>query len=116
MDKILYEIQHYFGVRTGKMHLKVVERNILDSSEEIDETKIIIYTGGIFKNRLKYDDLNRIYIEHSNGMLGINCRKCFTIDNSMIPLLIHKIQEESYNELKGNMQQLQKALDSIKKL
>lgn len=109
----LYEIQLYFSVESEKMVLKVIERNILDSSGEIDETGIIIFDGGMFKNKLKYELLEHVFIENSNNIFGLSSRKCFTIDELKIPLLIHKIQEEAKSEIEDKMSLMRKALISI---
>lgn len=69
----LYEIRHYFSSELQEMVLKVEEHNILDESGEIDETGIIIYNGPVFKERLKYEDLN---IDNRNCLLGIILAKC----------------------------------------
>ena len=113
MSRILHEIQLYFSVESEKMVLKVEARNILDCSGEIDETGIIIYDGGIFKNRLKYDQLDYILIENSNNIFGLSSRKCFTIDELKVPILINKIQEEAKNEIEKKMRLMQKALISV---
>lgn len=123
----LYEISHYFSSETQEMVLKVEEHNILDESGEIDETGIIIYNGPVFKESVKYEDLNKVLMFFSNNILGMNSRKCFTIDLGMvpilihklidlgmIPILIHKLKEESYCETEKKLNIMSKAFKSIK--
>ena len=110
----LYEIRHYFCSETQEMVLKVEEHNILDESGEIDKTGIIIYDGRIFKERVKYEDLNNVLMFFSNNILGIDSRKCFTIDLGMVPILIHKLKEEAYCEIEKKLNIMNKAFKSIK--
>lgn len=110
----LYEIRHYFNSETQEMVLKVEEHNILDESGEIDETGIIIYNGRIFKERVKYEDLNTVLMFFSNNILGIDSKKCFTIDLGMVPILIHKLKEEAYCEIEKKLNIMNKAFKSIK--
>ena len=110
----LYEIRHYFNSETQEMVLKVEEHNILDESGEIDETGIIIYNGPVFKERVKYEDLNNVLMFFSNNILGIDSRKCFTIDLGMVPILIHKLKEEAYCEIEKKLNIMNKAFKSIK--
>lgn len=110
----LYEIKHYFSSETQEMVLKVEEHNILDESGEIDETGIIIYNGPVFKESVNYKDLNKVLLFFSNNILGMDSRKCFTIDLGMVPILIHKLKEESYCEIEKKLNIMNKAFKSIK--
>ena len=48
MSRILYEIQHYYGVGTGKMHLKVMEYATITKS--INKYKFKIKEKNVKKN------------------------------------------------------------------